>query len=195
LLSRGSARTLAELVGRPALVRRDGCLVPIAQGSLERSFDFGSGPSASVAVSWGDLATAFITTGIPNIETYFEATPMVRVMVTAERFGGPVFSVPPVRTVLETLAGSLPDGPSEAERQLHWGVIVAEAEDSAGRVVRARLHTPEAYSFSAQTAAAIAGEVLAGNYEPGFQTPATLYGSEYVMGFTGVSRETLASAA
>ncbi len=195
LLSRGSARTLAELVGQPALVRREGRLVAIPHGSLQRYFDFGAGPSASVAVSWGDLATAFTTTGIPNIETYFEATPMVRVMVAAERFAGPLFAVPPARTVLETLTGALPDGPSAAERRLHSAVIVAEAEDAAGHVIRARLHTPEAYSFSAQTAAAIAGEVLAGNYEAGFQTPAGLYGSEYVMNFEGVSRETLASAA
>jgi hypothetical protein len=84
LVSRGSARTLAELAGHQPLVRRDGQLSAIPAGSLERRFDYGSGLAASVAVSWGDLASGFMT-GIA-IETYFEATPAVRAMVAASRF-------------------------------------------------------------------------------------------------------------
>jgi short subunit dehydrogenase-like uncharacterized protein len=191
LVSAGSARTMAFLVDQPLLVRRAGRLVPMAAGSLERAFDYGSGPMPSVAVSWGDLVTAFNTTGIADIETYFEATPLVRAVVTAHRFAGPFLSIPPAQAMLQLMTASLPDGPTVAERSTKKAVIVAEAEHPSGRVARARLVTPEAYGFSAKTAAAIGAEVATGNCEPGFQTPARLYGADFILQFEGVSREDL----
>ena len=193
LMSRGSAKTLANQAGRPAFVRRGGQLTTIPAGSLEHTFDFGSGPSSGIAVSWGDLATAFDTTGIPNIETYFEATPQIRTMVAAERLLGPLFSTMPARTLMAAFSSSIPPGPDEEERATRAAAIVIEAEHPSGYTVRSRLRTPEAYTLSARTAAAIAADVLAGNYEPGYQTPARLLGADYVLRFDGVSREDLAS--
>jgi short subunit dehydrogenase-like uncharacterized protein len=191
LISAGSARTMASLIGQPLLVRRAGRLAPMAAGSLERRFDYGSGPTASVAVSWGDLATAFNTTGIGDIETYFEATALVRAAVAAHRLAGPFLSAPPAQAMLQMMTASLPDGPTVAERSIEKAIIVAEAEHPSGRLARARLVTPEAYGFSAETAAAIGVEVATGNFEPGFQTPARLYGADFVLRFEGVSREDL----
>ena len=198
LMSRGSARTLAEEVRRPTFVRRGGRLVPVPAGSIVREFDFGAGPARSVVVNWGDLASAFTTTGIGDIETYFEATPSVDGLLMAHRFWQTVLAVPawtmPGRSLLRQLATWLPDGPSDGQRQSRAAVIVAEVEDATGRTARARLRTPEAYTFSAETAAAIAGEVLAGRYEPGFHTPAGLFGSDYVLQFDGVSLENVSPA-
>jgi short subunit dehydrogenase-like uncharacterized protein len=191
LVSGGSARTLAEQVGSPTLVRRNGRLTSIATGSLERSFDFGAGASPSVAVTWGDLSTAFVSTGIANIETYFEATPAVRATGSMHRWFGPMLSTPFCQSALQTLTTFLPDGPDAAVRTARSATIVAEAEHRSGRVVRARLRTPEAYTFSAITAAAIAARVVAGDFAPGFQTPARLYGPNYVLRFEGVQREAL----
>jgi short subunit dehydrogenase-like uncharacterized protein len=66
--------------------------------------------------------------------------------------------------------------------------IVAEATRGAQRVV-ARMHTPEAYTFTAMTAAAIAKRVLGGDVEIGFQTPARVYGADFVLSFADVVRE------
>jgi short subunit dehydrogenase-like uncharacterized protein len=67
--------------------------------------------------------------------------------------------------------------------------IVAECEGADGRRVRARLTTPEAYAFTGVVAAAIAARVAAGEHEPGFQTPARLFGPDFVLGLPGVARE------
>ena len=189
LISAGSARTMARLAGRPLLVRRAGRLITMAAGSLEQVFDYGSGPAASVAVSWGDLATAFNTTGIANIETYFEATPAVRAVVAANRFLGPLLGTPPAQVTLQSMTTWLPRGPDTSERSIRKAVVIAEARDPAGGVVRARLRTPEAYTLSAETAAAISAEVARGNFHPGFQTPAGMLGADFILQFEGVKRD------
>lgn len=189
--TRGSAKTLAEHAGRGVLVRRDGLITPVPAGALSHAFDYGAGPRLSLNISWGDVSSAFYTTGIPNIEVYFEATPMLRLMLMASRHLGRILSTGPWQTWLKACADLLPEGDSEEERAEVAMVIVAEAEDGAGRHVAARLRTPEAYAFSGITAAAIAQRVLQGDLEIGFQTPARLYGPDFVLSFAGVDRQDL----
>jgi short subunit dehydrogenase-like uncharacterized protein len=93
---------------------------------------------------------------------------------------------------MKLYADLLPEGPSEAERRTVEAVIVAEAEDDLGRRASARLRTPQAYSFTAQAAAAIAHRVLRGDVERGFQTPSRVYGPDFVLSFDGVSRQDIA---
>ena len=38
--------------------------------SSRAQFDFGQGPVECTSLPWGDVATAYYSTGIPNIETY-----------------------------------------------------------------------------------------------------------------------------
>jgi short subunit dehydrogenase-like uncharacterized protein len=64
-------------------------------------------------------------------------------------------------------------------------------EDALGRRHRGRLSTPEAYGFSCTTALALVERVLAGDLEAGAQTPARVYGPDFVMSFPGVLREEL----
>ena len=52
-----------------------GRIVAVPHGSLSRSIDFGRGPEPAVIMPWGDVATAYYSTGIPNIETYFAVKP------------------------------------------------------------------------------------------------------------------------
>jgi short subunit dehydrogenase-like uncharacterized protein len=189
LLSRGSARTMIEQLGDPVLVRRGGALCAIPPASLERSFDFGAGPRSSLAVSWGDVSSAYYTTGVSEITSYFEATAAVRIHNTLLRMYG--WSVPfsPWQSLLQASTQFMPEGPNAFERARHRAVIVAQVEDGAGRVTTSRLHTPEAYSFTALSGAAIARRVLAGDWEAGFETPARVYGADFVLGFGDVTRE------
>jgi short subunit dehydrogenase-like uncharacterized protein len=192
LATRGSAKAFAEYAGRDIMVRRSGAIACIPPDTLERSFDYGNGPRASSAVSWGDVAAAYYTTGIPNIDVYFETTPAVRGMMLTARWFGPVLGTAPWQALLKTWADVLPEGPGEAERAAVRTVIVAEAEDGRGERVGARLCAPEAYTLTGATGAAIAARALAGDLEVGFQTPARVYGADFILAFAGVMREDLA---
>jgi short subunit dehydrogenase-like uncharacterized protein len=191
LATRGSAKAFAEYAGRDILVRRNGALRTVPPGTLERDFDFGDGPRASSAVSWGDVSAAYYTTGIPNVEVYFEATPAMRSMLLTTRAFGPLLRSGISQAMLKTWSDMLPEGPTPAQRAAAFTVLVAESEDRRGRRARARLYAPEAYTLTALTATAIARRTLAGDLEVGFQTPGRVYGPDFVLGFTGVRREDL----
>lgn len=191
--TRGSLRTIVEHAGQPVRTRRNGALAAVPPATLRRRFDYGRGDGWSSAVTWGDVATAYYTTGIPDIEVYFEDTATFRAMLLTGRTFGPLLQLPLAQSWMKAHAQWFPEGPTATERAAHSCVVVAEAETPVGRRWVSRLHTPEAYSLSAQTAAAIAGRVLGGDVEPGFQTPARVYGPDFVLQFDGVTREDVIS--
>jgi short subunit dehydrogenase-like uncharacterized protein len=191
LATRGSAKAFAEYAGRDIAVRRCGAITSVPAGTLERPFDYGQGMRPSSAVSWGDVAAAYYTTGIPNIEVYFESTALIRSMVATTRYFGPFLRTAPWQAVLKTWADTLPAGPTPEQRAKVETVVVAEGEDGSGKRVRARLRAPEAYTLTAETGPAIGARVLAGDLEIGFQTPGRVYGADFVLRFAGVTREDL----
>jgi short subunit dehydrogenase-like uncharacterized protein len=191
LISRGSARTVLQQVGRPAQLRTGGRLVEIPAGSRRRHFDFGPGPRAAVAVGWVDLASAYYATGIPDIEVFYDETTVMQWMQLANQLWGWTRQLAGVERWLELGADLLPAGPTEAQRQGRRAVVVGEVSDGRVSCRQARLSTPEAYTFSTGSTWAIVDRVLAGDLEPGFQTPGGLYGPELVMGLPGVIREDL----
>jgi short subunit dehydrogenase-like uncharacterized protein len=189
--SRGSLKTTIELIGQGVLLRREGQLVRVAPGSLAYEFDYGHGPQSSVAVSLGDVSSAFFSTGIPNVETYMRATLPVWGAVTASQYWGWLLSVPPWREFLQAQTDWLAPGPSHQERGAGWATLVAEAKDVSGRCARSRLYSGDVYSFTALSAVNVAERTLVGELKPGFQTPSRVYGPDFALSFDGVRREDL----
>jgi len=189
LLTRGSAKTIILQIGDPVWVRRGGILQQVPPGTVFRDFDYGSGPRQSIAVTWGDVASAYFSTGVPDVTVYSEATPAVRIHHTLLRSLGWALPLTPWRAILEASAAWMPDGPSELERASRRTTIVAEVEDGRGRVTGSRISTPDAYSTTAATAVAVAARLLAGEVRPGFQTPARIYGADFPLSLSGVHRE------
>lgn len=189
-ITRGSARTAMEAAGA-GIGRRDGRIVPVALASIERSFDFGDGPRSCINCTWGDVANAWYTTGIPNIDVFFEGTPFLRTLLLLARTYAPFLRTSVGQAWLRAHVELLPEGPSEAKRRSTRMVIVAQASHPDGRRKTARLHTPEAYSFTATVSAHVARRVLAGDLEPGFQTPGRVFGPDFVLSLPGVWREDL----
>src|SRR5512134_3757223 len=70
-VSRGTAKSAIENMHRQGMIRRDGNLVQVPPAWNVRERDFGRGYIKVVSVGWGDVSTAYYSTGIPNIETYF----------------------------------------------------------------------------------------------------------------------------
>jgi len=185
-ISRGSAASVFAQYSELVMVRRAGSLVRVAPGTLERDVDFGFGPLRTTAITWGDIASAYYTTGIPNITVYYEATPLVRAGLALSRYAGGVTATKVGTFWRDLMVRTLADGPSGEQRKRGGASIFAQATDPSGAHAELRLSTPEVYSFTAQTSVAIIERVLAGEHCRGFQTPSRVYGPDFALSFPGV---------
>jgi short subunit dehydrogenase-like uncharacterized protein len=189
MVSRGSYASMLGLFRETVTIRRGGRLCAVPVGRLEHAFDYGDGDSLSTAVVWPDVFTAWYTTKIPNIEAYVEAGPLTRwTYALASRIAEPL-RYKPIQDLVALQSRIWPEGPSERQRDNAQRTIVAEAEDGYRRCKRARLHTPDGYSFTPLSALAVAQRVLAGDSPAGFQTPAGAYGPDFILDLPGVRRE------
>jgi short subunit dehydrogenase-like uncharacterized protein len=189
-VSRGTAMTSLETLarGEGGMVRRGGRLTPVPLAWKSAQIDFGRGPRQALTMPWGDVATAYYSTGIPDIEVYMTFPPRaIRRMRQAQALS----RVLPTRVLLALgrwVIARRPPGPDQAMREGGECRLWGRVRDDEGRQATARMRTPDAYSCTAQAAIAIAERVLAGELSPGFQTPSTAYGPELALGIEGVTR-------
>ena len=156
-------------------------------------WNFGQGEKPTIQVSWGDVATAFHSTGIPDIEVQFEELPAIRAFARTPWFVKSFLGLDFMQSFLKARVDRLPEGPSEAARGAGRAVLVGVARNENGQTVCSRLRTPEGYTLTAETALDAARRVAAGEVKPGFQTPSLAFGADYILNFDGVTREDLNS--
>lgn len=164
-MSRGSALSVGEIVGAGLLARVDGQLVATPDAE-PRQFDFGDGPVVCVPLSFGDLVTGWHSTGIPDIAMY--------VHISGDAFPEGDLSL-------------LPDGPSAEQREAHRARAVAEVSGVNGSVARSVIETVNGYSYTPLVAVEAACRVLAGERQPGFETPARVFGIEIAQSIAGTT--------
>ena len=186
-VSRGTATTMVENIHRGGLVRKGGVLTPVTAGYKTRVIDFGRGPATAVTIPWGDVSTAFYSTGILDVEVYMAAPAETRVMLKFARVAGPLLGTPPLQRLLKAAIRRGPRGPSADQRTTNRSYLWGEARD-AERTVVSRLNAPESYALTVQTALAAVGKVRAGAARPGFQTPSLAFGKDFILEIEGVTR-------
>jgi short subunit dehydrogenase-like uncharacterized protein len=190
-LSRGTAATSVEGLGHGSCVREGGVLRRIPLGSRSRRIDFGDGEKLATAIPWGDVSTAFRTTGIGNVEVYVPVSP--KALANLRRLGrlGWFLRLRPVQSLLKSrIARRLP-GPDESARERTPVYVWGEVENASGRRVTARLRVPNGYTLTRDAAVAVAERLLAGGAPAGFTTPARLMGRDFVTRLPGVSQFSL----
>jgi short subunit dehydrogenase-like uncharacterized protein len=192
-VSRGTANTAVENLAGGGMVRRDGQLVAVPANYKSRTVDLGRGPTTVSAIPWGDVSTAYYSTGIPNIEVYTAMSATARRLLAISGSLRPLLSSYAAQRLLKRLVHSQPPGPSDTERARGVSLLWGEVADSGGQRCAARLRTPEAYTLTAYTALAIAGKLLAGQAPAGFQTPSRAYGADLILEIPGVTREDIES--
>jgi short subunit dehydrogenase-like uncharacterized protein len=186
-MSRGTATTSIENMNGGGANRRDGKITRVPSGWRTRAIDFGDGPRKAVTIPWGDVASAYHTTGIPNVEVYVAVPALLRVGLRAARWVGPLLASAPLQRFLKSRVARGPEGPDADQRAGGASLLWAEARDGAGHVVTLRLRAPEAYQLTTWTALELAERALRGELPVGFQTPARACGRDFVLGFPGVT--------
>ncbi|MCP4917863.1 MAG: saccharopine dehydrogenase [Proteobacteria bacterium] len=186
-LSHGTATTTVENLGGGGAIRENGRIQKVGIAHDVRHIDFGRGPVKCVTIPWGDVSTAFYTTGIPNIRVY--ASLPGAAILGMQLLGGAataVLGAPSVQKVLLNHVDKNLRGPDDAARargkSIIWGEVIKGDERA-----EAILHGPEGYTLTVHAALEAVRRCEAGDVTPGFQTPAGMWGHEMVRGLEGVT--------
>jgi short subunit dehydrogenase-like uncharacterized protein len=184
-LSPGTVKTTLEFLPKGGRVRIDGRItrVPLAWKTLEVPFAEGSKTAATIP--WGDVASAYYSTGIGNIEVYM--TFPLKQPRAIRRWGWllPLLRLRPLRRYIERRVEQTVRGPTAGERAAGWASFWGRVEDDAGQSVEATLTTPSGYDLTVLTALASVERVLTGDFPAGFHTPSQAFGRDFILSIPG----------
>jgi short subunit dehydrogenase-like uncharacterized protein len=144
-----------------------------------------------MTIPWGDVSTAYHSTGIPNIQVYMAAPAQMQKMAKLSRYMGWFIGSGPVQAILKRQIAAGPAGPTDDQRRKGRSNLWAEAKNASGKPIHSRMSTPEGYTLTAMTAWDIAKRCISGAARPGFQTPSRVFGPDFILGFEGVTRDDL----
>jgi short subunit dehydrogenase-like uncharacterized protein len=184
-LSPGTRKTSLESLGIGGRVRRDGKLVAAPLGGSTRRIDFGTGEKLAASIPWGDVATAYYTTGIPNIEVYVPTSPKQARSLRLVNLLRPILRGTMLQQMMKRRVPSTgPDEASRARTPVHvWG----EVRNPAGEVRMARVKTANGYDLTVTGSLAFVEHLLSHRPAGGYYTPSQLLGADLVEQLPGSS--------
>ncbi len=86
-VSPGTAKTAMESLGTTARARRGGVIGPVPPDLRRRQVEFADGRATAHAIAWGDVATAFRSTGIGDIVVYAAMPPALAPVMALAQVG------------------------------------------------------------------------------------------------------------
>jgi short subunit dehydrogenase-like uncharacterized protein len=141
-----------------------------------------------MSIPWGDVVTAYKSTGIPNILVYTAVPRRPVRMLQLARPLLPLFGTRPVQRLIKNRIEAAPAGPDDEARAKARNELWGEARATDGTTAVSRLRTPEGYTLTAKMALSIAQKIRGGRHIPGFQTPSTAYGKDLILELPGTER-------
>lgn len=183
--SPGTAKTTVEGLAGGGKVRKGGGIatVPLAYGV--RRIDFGDGEKLAMTIPWGDVATAWYTTGIPDIEVYIPASPGLVKRVKRMNWVRPLLGLGPVQSFLKAQAGKKVRGPDAETREKQPTHVWGEVVNAEGDKRVARIKTANGYTVTLHGSLEVIQYLLANNPGGGTYTPSKLVDKDLVTRLPG----------
>jgi short subunit dehydrogenase-like uncharacterized protein len=187
-ISHGTASTMVEGLGQPGAVRENGVIVPKPIGHKSRWLTLDGKKYFVMTIPWGDVSTAYHTTGIPTIETYTGVKPIMHTMLKFQGLWNRLLRTDFVKKKIQTRVDRI-NGPDDEARTSGKSLIWGSVQNAAGQTYTALLQTPEGYTLTAHSSLIIAKKVLSGELKTGYQTPASAYGENLILEVPGTIRK------
>ena len=185
-ISHGTAMTMAGKLGDGGMIRKDGKIIRRPLGENGMNVKFGKRDIFVMSIPWGDISTAYHTTGIPNIETFTAVPKKAYSILKFQWLFNGLLRTEMVRNFIRKKISRRPAGPDDAMRAKAKSLVWAEVTNEKGEKKSASLEGPEGYTMTAHGALMIAQLVFSGNFTTGYQTPAGCYGANLVLDIPGV---------
>lgn len=178
--SPGTAKTSVEGMAQGGKLRRDGRIVSVPLAYSVRRIDFGDGEKLAMTIPWGDVSTAWYTTGIPNIEVYLPGSPSMIANARRANYLRWLLRSTRVQNFIKRRIEAKVKGPDESVRARQPTFVWGEARNAAGEVRTARIRTANGYSLTVTGSLAVVEYLLREQPAGGAYTPARLLGAQLV---------------
>ena len=190
--SKGTAKTGAEGMSLGGKVRVNGKMKKVPLAYKEREIDYGFGAINVITIPWGDVYTAYHSTGIPNIEVYFPQSPKGAAQIRKRQKYMKLMKINWVKNLVlnridKTWKSNTAEQRAEA-KSFVWG----EVKNKHGNIITGRFTTVDGYDLTASGTVEAAQFLLGNHNQSGYFTPSKLMGKELVErmpGFSGIEYE------
>lgn len=189
-VSHGTAMTIVSKLGESGAARENGRIVKKPLGEKGMWVDFGTRKIFVMSIPWGDVSTAYFTTGIPNIETYTAVKPAAYRFLKLQSLFNWLLRTEAIKNIIRRQIKRRPAGPDDEMRSKAKSLVWGEARNDSGKTVSDHFSCADGYTLTALSSLIIAKKVLGGNFKPGYQTPAACYGENLVMEIPGTVNST-----
>jgi short subunit dehydrogenase-like uncharacterized protein len=184
-MSPGTLKTSVEGLAAGSRIRSDHRLVGVPMGKLTRRVDFGDGEKDAVAIPWGDVASAYRTTGIANIAVFIPTSPKRARGMRVANLARPVLRLGTVQRLMQRRIARTVAGPSAAARARHRTFVWGEVVDATGETRTARIVTANGYDLTVTGSLAFVEHLLSTTPPGGAYTPSQLLGASLVATLPG----------
>ena len=186
-LSPGTLKTSIEGLKMGGQIRKRGVItqVPFAHKICE--IPFGDQIKTAITIPWGDIATAYYTTGIPNIEVYMSIPQQYLKFFKLLNYLKFFVKMSAVQQLLKQSVLHK-NGPSIEERAKTKTFLWGEVKNAQGEEKQAHLTTASGYEVTLHSALGVVKKLLSEQVTlGGFYTPSQLMGSHYITTLPGSS--------
>lgn len=177
-VSRGTLKTMIEGAGWGSAIRKDGKIERVPQAWDVREIPFPSGPRLAMTIPWGDIATAYRSTGIPNIRVYSGQSRRAVARVRRMRPFMPLLRLRPIQRIAQRWANKT-RGPSEEQRAKARMELWGRVANARGEEQTMTMIVDEGYTFTVKSSIAAVERVLASTLS-GALTPSMAFGANFV---------------
>jgi short subunit dehydrogenase-like uncharacterized protein len=187
-VSHGTAMSMLYKLGKGGAVRKNGKILHKPLGYKGMKVDFGIKKLFVMCIPWGDVSTAYFTTGIPDIEVYTGISKKIYRLLKLQGLFNWMLRTNSIRALIKKKINKRSPGPGDEQRSKAISLVWGQVTNAAGKTVTSRLQTPDGYTLTAHSSLLIAQKIFQGNFKPGYQTPASAYGEGLVLEIPEVKR-------
>ena len=184
-LSPGTAKTSVEGLAQGGMVRRDGKITRVPLAYKVRRIDFGDGEKDAMTIPWGDVSTAYYSTGIGNIEVFIPGSPAMIANAKRANYIRPLLGIGWVQKLIKARIAKTVKGPDEQKRAKMPTWVWGEVSNARGETKTARIRTANGYSLTITGSLTVADFLMQNAPAGGAYTPSKLVGAELVSGLPG----------
>jgi short subunit dehydrogenase-like uncharacterized protein len=182
-ISRGTFLTSLEMIRETGKVRKMGEIIDSEIGEFTITHQLNDLKIKGITIPWGDVCSAFHSTGIPNIKVYLHLPAVFFYLRKIMRILKKVLSINFIYSIIKNIISKSSTGPDKETRDKSSAIIWGRVTNNEGITHEEAYEFIDGYNLTAIGTADCAVSILNNNINPGTTSPSLAFGSDFMNKF------------